>query len=731
MGLATLQGQSQPTMDPKDSEDRLTVLGQQVVVPANGPSVLSASNKKELLQEAPATVVLLTRQEFLERGYTQLSQVLDNLPGMQVSRSYGDYPVKNYWRGYRNYMGDPFLVLVDGQPFNHLYFNSVEVPLTILPLSNVERVEIVYGPASVVYGANALMGVINVVTVQDKAESGSTQDVSLATGSNSQRIADAHFFYKAREFRLSFTARLEDAMADDQHTEAYEYSKNRYYQDRRIWGGLVDNPKIAGSYASPLKGRAFDCRAYAGSTELGMQYMNLRNGYGSEYPADRVANQGLWSREEKALYLRHTTRPNRHFTSTFTVRRRESGIMPDSLFVERYYSASAGDQVIDISRWLVQTSSWAALLDAELAISSALSFRFGLKYEEKDLQKDFYTNYGPALTAPNVGASTYPFPDPPHDAPQDRIATEDRGAYVQMRWRIADPHLFFLGARRDQNSTYEAVTSVRVGYVGNLGDYSLKALAGQGFQEPVPRTLFGNWKGSGGNTSLKPETSRTAELSGGCTTDDRSWNLSLWGVQDKDMVVSALPASMNLGERRIAGLDLQGEMRFGVSDVPLRTWGFYSRILHFTGSNRPDTTGVPSEEGLTKDGHVGDLAVDQLGLGITAQAPGLGTATLLGRYVGSRKTVATNPVGTVSGFATLDLNLRATDLFHVKGLDLSLRLANLLDRSYFHPGISQADAGSTPGYFDPSGTWHGSTGWYSSLLPQPGRTFTLSVRMAY
>jgi outer membrane cobalamin receptor len=300
-----------------------------------------------------------------------------------------------------------------------------------------------------------------------------------------------------------------------------------------------------------------------------------------------------------------------------------------------------------------------------------------------------------------------------------------------MRWLISDPHLFFLGVRRDQNSIYKAVTSMRVGYVGNLGDYTLKALAGQGFQEPVLRMLFGSWKGSGSNATLRPETSRTVELSGAYTSDEKSWNVSLWSVRNRDTVVAALPASMNLGERSLAGLDLQGELRFHADTLSLRTWGFYSRILHYTGSNNPDATGAISQEGLSRDGHVGDLAVDQLGLGITAHAPGWGTATLLGRYVGPRDTVATNPLGRVSGFATLDLNVRATDLFSVKGLDFSLRVSNLLDRTYFHPGVSQADAGTTPGYFDASGTWHGSTGWYSSLLPQPGRTLTLAVRMAY
>jgi len=119
--------------------------------------VVSASRASEPLSEAPATVIVITREEILERGYVELSEILDDLPGMQVIRPYGDTYFKNYWRGFRNTIGDPFLLLVDGMVMNHLYFNTADVMVTV-PLASVERVEVVYGPASVVYGANAVRG---------------------------------------------------------------------------------------------------------------------------------------------------------------------------------------------------------------------------------------------------------------------------------------------------------------------------------------------------------------------------------------------------------------------------------------------------------------------------------------------------------------------------------------------------------------------------------------------
>jgi outer membrane receptor for ferrienterochelin and colicins len=116
--------------------------------------------------------------------------------------------------------------------------------------------------------------------------------------------------------------------------------------------------------------------------------------------------------------------------------------------------------------------------------------------------------------------------------------------------------------------------------------------------------------------------------------------------------------------------------------------------------------------------------------GVTADLPGRLTATLRGRYIGHRTTVLSNPVGEVPGFATLDAAVNAVDL-PVPGLGLSLTVTNLLDRAYAHPGVREADAGTTPGSFDAAGRWTGSAGFYSSLLPQPGRCATLSFLFRY
>ena len=115
---------------------------------------------------------------------------------------------------------------------------------------------------------------------------------------------------------------------------------------------------------------------------------------------------------------------------------------------------------------------------------------------------------------------------------------------------------------------------------------------------------------------------------------------------------------------------------------------------------------------------------------IVPTAPTILSATLRGRWISERPTVETNPVRKVDSYAVLDLALTAQDLWS-SGLGISLSINNLTNTGYFHPGTREASAGIDPGAFDEDGQWHGSRGFFNSLLPQPGRSFHVMLRFDY
>jgi outer membrane receptor protein involved in Fe transport len=685
--------------------------------------VVSASNISEKLSEAPATVMVISAQDLKDRGYTDLSEIFDDLPGMDVVRPYGATYFKNYWRGYRNTIGDPFLVMVDGVIFNHLYFNTADV-LATFPLSDVERVEVVYGPASSVYGANAFMGVINVITRGDALENGTHASVKLGGGSSRSRLADATAMWKNGDVRVRVSARLDDGELDDSHAGAYEYTKPRYFADRRLWGGFLDNPSIGDAFSSPRRNRALDIRAWAGDFEAAVQYFRLNAGYGVEYAGDRSLNHTVWSRPDFSTYLRYKHRLSERVTSTSFVRYRTSGVSNDSFFVQSF---PGDEQTAEFSYWSANNDSTTVTQDFDVKVSNTLVLRAGARYEQKDLQTAYDITYGPDLPPSQIDGNAYPYPQPPSSTPQaqHQIGTDGIGAYVQSWWRWSEHHRFNFGVRSDHDSRYGGATTVRMGYVGNRGPWGLKALFGQAFQEPNNRLLYGGWDGSGSDPRLRPERSSTFELSGTYTSSNFESLLSGYRVANHNTFVNTVHTAKNLGDREVIGADYVVQYLLPrVHGRELKAWGSMSHIFRAS-EKKLDQFGIARVG--QEIGPVGDLAMNKLHFGVTSSGTRW-TATLRGRWIDSRDTVDTNPIDRVPSFATLDALLRFDDVL-AKGVSVAIKATNLTDKVYFHPGVRDANAGDVPGFFDAQGRWIGSGGYFNSLLPQPGRQVLVTVEI--
>lgn len=695
--------------------------------------VSTASNVEEKLGDAPATVIVLTRAELEQRGYRQLGDIFEDLPGMDVVRPHGDNWLLVYWRGFRGDVSAPYLLMIDGLPVNSLYFLDVDVPITAFPLSSIERIEVVQGPASSVYGPNAFMGVVNVITQSDADVDGLTHRIQLGVGTERARVVDATVFYKQGTLRFRLGARFETGVLDDAHAGLYEYTRPDYYRDRQLWGGFVDNPGLAGFHSRHVA-QALDAHLYQDDTELAARWMSFASGYGVEYAGDRALNNAVWRRYELDAYLRHKAQLTPSIESRTVLRYRHGGIGNDSFFVDGYSDPLAG-RVAAFSYWQSGNDSMSAFQDVAMAPVRGFSFIAGLKLEQKDLQKAYDVNgEGPSGTpggyepVDTIDASDYAYPEPPADVrePQNRITTEDVGAYLQLRKDVTDDHHLHLGGRIDRNSGYEVAPTVRAGYVGKLRNgVGVKALYGQAFQEPPPRVLYGGWDGSGSDPDLRPQRSQTLELDASLTLTNLWQGLAFYTVHSTDtIVVGATPT--NVGEQLVLGLDYTFRALVPVRRFQrIELWGSYTRIFHAEEELEVDD----GMGGTTRTQvRIGDLSRDKLHLGASIERDRHLSATLRARWFGRRAVTPTNPVGSVDGYATADATVSYRDLRDT-GIGVSLTCLNLFDAAYVHPGINDASAGDTPGQFV-NGQWQGSNGFFASEMPQPGRTFLLSLWLA-
>jgi|LauGreSBDMM110SN_4_FD.fasta_scaffold05253_1 outer membrane receptor for ferrienterochelin and colicin len=130
-------------------------------------SVSSVSKKAEDLNKAPATVKIVTHEEIMDRGYKDLIEVLSDLPGFDISKTYSLLYANTNQLGFRQEDPEETLFMIDGVEENDIWSNRAYISRQI-PLSNVKVVEILYGPSSTMYGPRAFIGAINVITYAPK-----------------------------------------------------------------------------------------------------------------------------------------------------------------------------------------------------------------------------------------------------------------------------------------------------------------------------------------------------------------------------------------------------------------------------------------------------------------------------------------------------------------------------------------------------------------------------------
>ncbi|MCF6366895.1 MAG: TonB-dependent receptor [Bacteroidales bacterium] len=159
----------------------------------NEIKIISASRSSKKLKDLPVTVEVITREEILMNGYITLADVLKSMPGIKVSQpGSGELGEMFLMRGMS---GNKYTkILIDNIPVKPSVVSGMPIE-SQLPIRQAERIEIVYGPASAVYGADATVGVINIIT--KSAESGIFSEADISLGNNGYSYINFHAGGKA------------------------------------------------------------------------------------------------------------------------------------------------------------------------------------------------------------------------------------------------------------------------------------------------------------------------------------------------------------------------------------------------------------------------------------------------------------------------------------------------------------------------------------------------------
>jgi iron complex outermembrane receptor protein len=125
--------------------------------------VTSVSKKEQKLSSTASAIFVITQEEMQRSGATNIPDLLRMVPGMDVAQINA-----NTWaisaRGFNEEFSDKLLVLIDGRSVYTPTFGGVFWETADLPLEDIERIEVIRGPGGTVWGANAVNGVINIIT---------------------------------------------------------------------------------------------------------------------------------------------------------------------------------------------------------------------------------------------------------------------------------------------------------------------------------------------------------------------------------------------------------------------------------------------------------------------------------------------------------------------------------------------------------------------------------------
>jgi len=125
--------------------------------------ITSVSRHAERLADAPAAIFVITGEDIRRSGATRLPEALSLAPNLEVARSSASsYAISA--RGFNNTIANKLLVLIDGRTVYTPVFSGVFWDAQDVMLEDVERIEVISGPGATLWGANAVNGVINVIT---------------------------------------------------------------------------------------------------------------------------------------------------------------------------------------------------------------------------------------------------------------------------------------------------------------------------------------------------------------------------------------------------------------------------------------------------------------------------------------------------------------------------------------------------------------------------------------
>lgn len=630
--------------------------------------VTIATGIQQTIAHAPAVASVISAEDIKEIGARDIDEVLETIPGLHVARSNRAYNPIYTIRGIYSETNPQILILINGIPITNIFSGDRSQVWGAMPVNNIARIEIIRGPGSAVYGADAFSGVINIITKDTNNINGT--EVGARIGSFSS--TDVWLQYGGKQSGLNTAFSIEYGTTDGQRETIQADAQT----------GLDG---LFGTSASLAPG----------PVNLGRKYLDSRVDFGFDDWRLRLGYQGRRNVETGAGVAQALDPAGENQSDRFNadlsyrITRVENW---DTSVELSYFNTSARSELVLFPPGAFGGSFPSGLIGnpevyerhARFGISSFYTgwekhrIRLGTGYNFSDLYKvNESRNYvfAPGGIPVPLGSVVDVSDSAAFVREEDRKITY---LFAQDEWMFARDWSLTAGIRYDNYSDFGDTINPRAAIVWQTAfDLTTKLLYGRAFRAPSFAELYNiNNPVALGNSNLKPETIDTIELAFDYQISGQArTGLNLFHYQMKDIIrpindpsPATTVTAQNSGSQ--TGYGLEWEISWSITDT-VRLIGNYALQRSEDDNTDADAGNAPHHKIYTR---------------ANWQPANSWNISPQITWVGQRQRVAGDSRPPVDDYTTIDLTVRRhqdTDKFAVAG---SIR--NLLDEKGYEPSLN-------------------------------------------
>ncbi|WP_256470527.1 TonB-dependent receptor plug domain-containing protein [Alkalimarinus coralli] len=643
-----------------------------------------ATGTETPLDKAAAVATVITEDDIIAMGATDIDQVLETVPGLHVNRSNQTYTPKYTFRGITSLLNPQALMLVNGIPVTSAAFGNRGNVWGGMQIKTISRIEVIRGPGSALYGADAFAGVINIVT-KDRNNINGTQAGLRAGSFNTQAGWVQTGFTTDRNLDIGFV--LEYQTTDGQHEQVDQDIQSNLDSAFGTNASLAPGGVNTGVKSTDMR---LDIKKDDLRFRVGYQgRFNVETGPGVSESLDPVGQFASNRINTDISYLFKDVAPGfdvesraSYFYNTQEVEK-GSVLFPAGTAWPDLSASPPGSTLATFNNGIIGepeykeeqarfdlSSVYRGIDNHHLRIGTG--FFWGDLYETKE-SKNFdvaFTPAGPLLQPKASGLTDV------SDTSEVFLPEKDRTSYylfIQDEWQVADNWQLVTGVRYDDYSDFGDTVNPRAALIWATTDsITTKLLYGRAFRAPSIAELFATANPVAlGNSDLEPETIDTYELALSQQVN-REWlysvNLFYYSIDDYIDFVPSTGGNIaqNIGERTGKGGEF--ELQYDpTSELRIIANYAYQRATD-------DNT----------DKLVGEAPNNQVYGRTEWSFMPQWQSSLQINWVGEQKRAASDTRNTpVDDYITVDVTLRKQNV--VDKLDATLMVKNIFDESVVEP----------------------------------------------